>query len=154
MKILGILKGERAGAFELGAAAFYAAGWMLGARHFWIALAAFALSVVVIMIGSRGDDDRPRARLGIAIFSVPFVLPAIGLLVLSKSELIERDRFRSYLSEHRCTYAGEVVVGMSRGGCRFGECTGPEPIEERQYFCAATGKHITITDFSKGGYGR
>lgn len=153
MKLLGILKGERSGSFELGAAAFYATGWILGASYFWLALAAFALSVVVVTIGSRGDEDRKRARFAVALVSVAFVLPALLILGWSKFELIERDRFRSYLSEHRCTYTGDEVVAMSRGGCRFEECVDPEPIEDQQYFCAATGKLITFTEFKGGAYG-
>lgn len=78
------------------------------------------------------------------------------MLVLgrSKLEIVERNRFQSYLPEHVCTYAGEAVVGMSYGGCRFEECVGPEPIEDRQYFCATTGQHITLTEFKEGAYGR
>ncbi len=154
MKLLGVLAGKRSGSFELGAAAFYVAGWMLGASYFWLAFPAFALSVIVLTIGSRGDEDRKRAGFAVALVSVAFVLPALLMLGWSKFELIERDRFRSYLSEHRCTDAGEAVVGMSRGGCRFEQCVGPEPIEDQQYFCAATGKHITFTEFKEGAYGR
>lgn len=154
MKLIGVLRGERSGSFELGAVVLYVAGWLLGARYFWFSLAAFVLSVVVLTIGSLGDEDRKRARFGVAFISVPFVLPALLMLGWSKDELNERERFRSYLAEHRCTYVGETVVGMSRGGCRFEECVGPEPIEDLQYFCAVTGKSITLTDFKQGAYGR
>lgn len=154
MKLFGILNGERSGFLEFGAAAFYATGWILGAKYFWLSLAAFALSVFVLFIGTNLEENRKHARIAVAIISVAFVLPALLMLVWSKFELIERDRFRSYLSEHRCTYAGEAVVGMSRGVCRFGECAGPEPIEDQQYLCAATGKIITLTEFKEGAYGR
>ena len=52
MKILGVLSGDRSASFKLGAAASYAIGWILGAEHFWLALTAFAITVVVLVIGS------------------------------------------------------------------------------------------------------
>lgn len=154
MKLIGILKGKWSGLLELGAAAFYATGWMFGASYFWLALAAFALSIVFLAIGSQLEQDRKRSRFAVALVFVAFVLPALLMLLWSRFELIEQDRFRSYLSEHRCTYAGKAIVGMSRGGCRFEECVGPEPIENQQYLCSATGKHVTFTEFKEGGYGR
>ena len=101
MKLLGVLTGERSGSFELGAGALYMAGWILGASYFWLALAAYALSVVVLTIGSRGDEDRKRARFAVALVSVAFVLPALLMLGWSKFELIERDRFRSSMNHAR-----------------------------------------------------
>jgi hypothetical protein len=154
VKVLGILSGKRSGLFELGAASLYAVGWILGANYFWLALTAFAITVVMLAIGSHHEQDRKRARIAVAMVSAAFVLPALLILGRSKLELAERDRFHSYLSEHSCTYAGEAVVGMSQGGCRYEECVGPEPIEVRQYFCAATGHNITFTGFKEGAYGR
>lgn len=101
MKILGVLSGDRSGSFELGAAALYAVGWILGAEHFWLALTAFAITVVVLAIGSLHEQDRKRARIAVALVSAAFVLPAMLVLGQSRLELTERDRFHSYLLEHR-----------------------------------------------------
>ena len=154
VKILGVLSTAVGRAFEWAAVGFYVAGWVLGTRHFFLALAAFAAAIALLAIGSRREEDTKRARLGVAIVSTAFVIPALVVLGQGKMELAERDRFRSYLAEHRCAYAGETVVGMSRGGCKFEDCEGPEPIEDQEFFCAATGKNITFTGFKEGAYGR
>lgn len=154
MKIIGVLSSARGGAFEWGAAAFYAVGWLLGARHFFLALAAFAAAVVLLAVGAFGEEDRKRAKLGVALVSAAFLIPALVMLGQSRLDLAERDRFRSYLADHRCKYVEETVVGMSRGGCKFEECVDSEPIEDQEFFCAATGKHVTFTGFKEGAYGR
>lgn len=154
MKIFGVLSASRGAVFELGAAASYTLGWILGARYFSLALVAFAAAVAVLAIGARREEDRKRARFGVALVSAAFVLPALLVLGQWKMDLVDRERFRSYRTEHRCDYTGDTVVGMSKGGCRFEECVDPEPIEDQEFFCVATGKHITLTDFKEGSYGR
>jgi hypothetical protein len=134
VKLLGVLSSGRGRAFEISATTLHATGWLLGARHFLVALAAFAAAVVLLAIGASRGADWKRARLGVALVSVAFVLPALVGLGQLKMDLVERDRFRSYLAEHRCKYVGEAVVGLSRGGCRFEECADPKPIEDQQFF--------------------
>ena len=154
MKILGFLTTVRSGVFELAAAIVYFVGWYLGAQHFYFALAAFAGSVVLLGAGALREEDRKKARSGVALIAAVFVLPALIVLVQSRMELFERERFQRYLAEHRCEYAGEAVVGMSPGGCRYEECVDPEPIEDQQFLCSVTGKYITFTGFKEGAYGR
>ena len=153
MKVFGVLSGSRGGAFELGATALYVVGWLLGARYFVFALTAFAAAVVLLVLGAGSEENKRSARLGVALISAAFVIPALVVLAQQRIDLSERERFLSYLDEHECNYSGEAVVGMSRGGCRFEECVDPEPIEDQQFFCTATGRHITFSDFKMGTYG-
>lgn len=144
----------RARLFESGAIAVYLFGWILGGRYFWLALLAFALAGGLFVAAFMRGENEKQGMLGAALVSAAFVIPALVVLWQSKADLLEIERFRAYLAEHRCEYAGETVVGMSRGGCKFEDCVGPEPIEDEQFLCATTGKYITLTGFKEGNYGR
>jgi hypothetical protein len=66
----------------------------------------------------------------------------------------DSHHFKAYLRQHACKYEGEIVVGMSKGGCdRAGNCEEPEEIEESQFFCATTGRRITFSQFREGYFG-
>lgn len=140
--------------FEMGAITVYLSGWILGGRNFWLALFAFALAGGLFIAAFMRSENEKKGVLSAALVSAAFVIPALVVLWQSKADLLEIERFRAYLADHRCEYAGETVVGVSRGGCKFENCAGPEPIEDQQFLCATTGKYITLTGFKEGNYGQ
>ena len=124
-------------------------------RHLVLALLSLAASAVCVFQTVPADaDDRARQRKQVYLVLAGFLLPGLYIVWDVHQQEVEERRFKIYLSEHRCTYKGDVMVGMSRGGCdRVGNCEEPQEIEDAEFLCASTGNRITYTDFKAGRYG-
>lgn len=133
--------------------ALYVLGWVFGSDHIILALFSFGGSIVCALGTVPPDAKEQQTQMRIVIAA--FILPALGVLWMGYHDSADADKFRNYLSEHRCKNIGLTITGYSEGGCdRFGDCVEPQEIEEPEYSCAATGKHITYSDFKAGHYGQ
>lgn len=124
-------------------------------RHLALALLAFAASAVCMFrtIPVNADDQAQQRKQVYLILAVSMLTGLFVVWTVHQQET-EESRYKTYLSEHRCTYQGDVISGVSRGGCdRAGNCQKPQEVEDAEYFCASTGNHITFTDFKAGRYG-
>lgn len=124
-------------------------------RHLTFALLALTASAVCLFKTIPVDtDDRDHQRKHIYLILAVSMLPALYIVWDAHRQDWDERRFKTYLSEHRCTYQGDVITGMSRGGCdRQANCEEPQEIKDSDFFCAATGNSITYTEFKAGSYG-
>lgn len=124
-------------------------------RHLAFALLALTASAVCVFNTVSADaDDRDHQRKQIYLVLAAFMLPALYIVWDVHRQDSDERRFKTYLSEHRCTHQGDVITGMSRGGCdRLGNCEEPQEIEDPEFFCAVTSNRITYTDFKAGSHG-
>ena len=132
--------------------ALYILGWSFGERYLLFALLSFAASGICAFNAIPPDADNKKQQWQQAGFILAaFILPALGAFWVAHENDAEADRFRAYLSEHSCKYVGDTVTGYSKGGCvRWERCEDPQEIEEQEFFCAATGHHITYSNFKVG----
>ena len=138
--------------------ALYILGWLFGERHLIFALLSFAASGICAFNTIPPDANKTikkQQRQQVAFVLAAFILPTLGVFWVAHQNNAEADRFRTYLSEHRCKYVGDTVTGYSQGGCdQWERCEDPQEIDEQEFFCAATGNHITYSDFKTGHYGQ
>ena len=129
----------------------------------WIATFSNPIIGAVAFIASAGlawvslSSARPSAYTtkGMKLFIIAVVIgPGLYTCWVRYNNEAASHHFQSYLRQHSCKYEGEIVVGMSNGGCdRAGNCEDPEEIEESQFFCATTGRRITFSQFREGYFG-
>ncbi len=124
-------------------------------RHLSFALLALTASAVCVFKTVPADtDNRGHQRKHIYLILAAFMLPAFYIVWDVHGQDRDERRFKTYLSEHRCTYQGDVITGVSRGACdRLGNCEEPQEIKDSEFFCAATGNSITYAEFKAGSYG-
>lgn len=124
-------------------------------RHVAFALLALTASAVCVFKTVPADaDDRDHQRKQIYLVLAACMLPALYIVWDVHRQDSDERRFKTYLSEHRCTYQQDVITDISQGGCdRLGNCEEPQAIQDAEFFCAATGNRITFTDFKVGSYG-
>lgn len=136
--------------------ALYILGWIFGHERLLFALLSFSASAVCALASiPREAENRKWQQKQVGFALVMFILPALYAFWGAHKNDIEADRFHSYLSAHQCKYVGYVVTGVTNGGCdRWDNCEDPQEIEEPEYLCAATKKHITQSDFEAGRYKR
>jgi hypothetical protein len=142
--------------FTYATVALYILGWILGSDHIIWALLSFGGSAVcafgTIPLEAK---DKKSEKVAICFLIAVTILPALGALWTGYQGSADENKFRNYLAEHQCKYVGSTITGYSKGGCdRFGSCEDPQEIEESEYFCAATKKRITYTNFRAGHYGQ
>lgn len=127
---------------------------VVSVRHLTFALLALAASAVCVCKTIPSDaEDREHQRKQIYLFLVVSMVPALYVIWDVHHQEWDARRFKTYLSEHRCAYQGNVITGLTRGGCdRLGNCEELQEIEDAEFLCAATGSHITYTDFKAGNY--
>lgn len=136
--------------------ALYILGWILGSDYIIWALLSFCGSAICAL-GTIPLEaaNKKEQQTQIYIVIAAFILPALGVLWIGYQDSADANKFRNYLSEHRCKNIGLTITGYSKGGCdRFDNCEEPQEIEEPEYFCAATRKRITYSDFKAGHYGQ
>ncbi len=124
-------------------------------RHLALALLALAASAVCVFRTIPVDaDDQAKQRKQVYLILAVFMVPGLyGVWTVYQQEAEER-RFKTYLSEHRCIYQGDVISGITVGGCdRAGNCEDPQEFEDAEFLCASTGNRITFTAFKAGLYG-
>jgi hypothetical protein len=135
--------------------AVYAIAWILAFYNAAAAAIAFIAAGYLLsqsITSGTATTSADRSTLWLMLAAV--VRPGLGASWIRYENDAESRRFSSYLSQHECKFTGNVVVGMSKGGCdRFDNCEGPEEIEEFQYFCKTTGRSITSSQFRNGQYG-
>lgn len=136
--------------------ALYILGWLFGERHILLALLSFTAAGICAFNTIPPDaDNKKQQQQQIGFALAAFILPALGAFWIARQDNAEANRFRAYLAEHHCKYVGDTVTGYSEGDCgRWERCEDPQEIEEQEFFCTATGNHITYSDFKAGHYGR
>jgi hypothetical protein len=149
-----VLADYREKIFTYSTFALYILGWLFGEGHLVLALLSFAASGICAFNTIPPDaENKKQQQLQVGFALAAFMLPALGAFWVAHQNNAEADRFRAYLSEHRCKYVGDTVTGYSEGGCdRWEHCEYPQEIEEEEFFCATTGNHITYSVFKAGHY--
>lgn len=128
---------------------------LASSRHLALALLALAASsVCVFQTFSIDSDDRAQQRKKVYLTLAVFMLPGLYVLWTVHQQESEKRKFEAYLAEHSCTYQGNVITGVSQGGCdREGNCEEPQEVEAAEFLCSSTGNRITFADFKAGHYG-
>ena len=134
----------------------YILGWIAGSDHILLALLCFGSSAFcVLKTDSTEFENKKELQTQNYVVLAAFFIPAFIFLWTGYHDSADTRNFKNYLSEHNCKDIGITVTGMSKGGCdRFNNCEEPQEIEETQFFCAATKKRLTFTDFKSGSFGR
>jgi hypothetical protein len=138
------------------ALAFYIGAWLWDDQHLFFALFSLIISGILALQTIPSDADNKKYKRKELLFVLAaFMQPALIIFWNRYQENAQQKQFKNYVSEHRCKYAGDKITGVSKGGCdRFGNCEDPQEIEEQEFFCRATGNHLTYSEFKAGHYGR
>ena len=87
--------------------ALYILGWIFGSDHMILALLSFGGSAVCALgIVPPDAKNKKEQQTQVHIAIAAFILPALGVLWIGYQDSANANKFRSYLSEHRCKNIG------------------------------------------------
>ena len=126
----------------------------LGPEHPWWALAAFIVSLLLAIFS--GESREYEAIEPQAILIIYGGLLLLGLFLVREGirDNKENYRFSEYLEVHRCEERGVEVTGYTElEHDRFSGESGGDEIKEMIYYCRATGRILSRSEFDSGYFG-
>lgn len=133
----------------------YVIAWIATFSNPIIGAVAFIASGCLAWVSLSNARPSTNTTTGAKLLFISLVIgPSLIVCWVRYNNESDTRHFQAYLRQHACKYEGDIVVGMSKGGCdRVGNCEEPEEIEESQYLCSKTGRRITFSQFREGYFG-
>lgn len=124
----------------------------LGAEHSWWAALSFFISFIFASLHDEISGDENLKQL--AILYTGLLIIGIFLVRERIRDDHEDSRFAEYLSVHQCQEKGMEITGYTEiSHDRFTGSDGGDEIKEMIYFCRATGRLLSRSDFDGGSFG-
>ena len=124
----------------------------LGAEHPWWAALSFFISFIFASRHDEISEDEDLKQL--AIFYAALLALGIFLVREGIRDNHEDFQFDEYLSIHKCQERGMETTGYTEiSHDRFTGSDGGDEIREMIYFCRATGRLLSRSDFDGGSFG-